>query len=126
MGSIGEFEKARSTALGNFDRQLEYEEVLTVTKAGSGALNAIKIFCGTTNPVLGSTIGQVNQVLLLPPSIHLSERVMRTLNRETSPREQVNMIPEKMLLALSKELSDLWMIADSLSTWVRRNRSEDH
>lgn len=120
LGNIGELEKIRIDALTNFDKKLEREEIMTINKALGAIVKATKIYLNIKYPSskFGKSLGQVSNVFILPPAIDLSDRVMSTKVYKTNPREQVNMLPQEMLLTLQKELSDLWMIADDIANYV--------
>jgi len=120
LGNIGELEKVRIDALTNFGKRLKREEILTFNKMTKGILDATTIYLNINYPLskIGKSLGQISKVFILPPGIDLSERIMKTSVYQTDPREQVNMIPQEMVLALTKELSDLWMIADDVINYI--------
>lgn len=120
LGSIGELEKIRINALGDFNKQLEREEVITLSSAVGASLNVIVIYVTLKAPSseAGGTLREVSKTFILPKGINLSQKVMHTSVYKTNPREQVNMIPQEMLLSLSKELCDLWMLADDIANYI--------
>lgn len=121
LGNTSELEKVRSDALRNFDKKLAREEIITFNKMVRGIVNATTIYLNINYPSskLGKSLGQISKVFMLPPGLDLSEKIMKTAVYKTNPREQVNMLPQEMLLSLPKELSDLWMIADDVTNYIK-------
>jgi len=108
LGNISELERVRIEALTDFGKRLKREEILTINKMVKGILGATTIYLNINYPSskIGKSLGRISKVFILPPGVDLSERIMKTSVYQTDPREQVNMIPQEMVLALTKELSD--------------------
>ncbi|MFH1076572.1 MAG: VWA domain-containing protein [Pseudomonadota bacterium] len=117
LGSVAELSKRRADALGNFDKRLEREQIMVITSVAGSMGNLIKI---TFKSPLGRAVGEVTKVFIIPKAINLSDEIMRTSVYKTNPREEINMIPQEMLLNLSKELSDLWMVADDIANYIEQ------
>jgi len=121
IGNIAVLETQRLDAYTNLDKSLEREEILTLSKALSGTLNVIKIeFVITGSQEITQTIGSITQLMILPTGIDFSEKILKSSVHKTNPREQINLIPQQMLLSLSKEISDLWMIVDDIANYIEK------
>jgi len=120
LGNINELNKARLDALTNFDKRIEREEILTISKTVGSMLTATAIFLSINYPgkKVGEDLAKIAKAFILPAGIDLSDRIMKTSIYKTNPRDQINMIPQEMLLALSKEISDVWMIAEDVANYV--------
>lgn len=121
MGNIAALETQRQDALANLDKRLEREEILTISKALSGTLNVIKIELAITGSQgLAKTVGSITQLMIIPAGIDFSENLLKSSVHKTNPREQINLIPQQMLLSLSKEISDIWMIVDDMANYIEK------
>ena len=120
LGSIAELERARLVALDYFDKKIEIRETMTLTKAAGGMLKAGTIYLTMNydSSGLSQDLIQVSKILIVPKGINFTDNMMKSISYRSDPRSQINMKPQEMLISLSKELSDLWMISDDLMNYI--------
>jgi len=116
LGSIAELEKMRRIALANSDRELMIEQINTISRAVRAGIQATTLHIHTKykSPKTGKILGEVQKWSLVPSMIELgiSEYF------DTNAREQVNMIPQEMMMTLPLELSNVWMVAGDTASYI--------
>jgi S1-C subfamily serine protease/peptidoglycan hydrolase-like protein with peptidoglycan-binding domain len=115
LGSVGALEQLRIQALGQYDSDLAYEQSVVITAAVKLGAQYVRLSVGYKSPT-GQTLGQIQRDVFVPVSL-----LGTTLRKvyPTSAREQINGLPYEMLLALSPELTNLWMILDDIISYLR-------
>ena len=117
LGSIGDLEKIRIFALGNFDKKMQMEQVNTVHSAVSSVMDATLLYVGTKykSTVTGEVLGEVKKLGVVSSAVNLAASKLFYTDAE----DQVYMIPQEMAMSLPGEFSNLWMVADDAVNYIR-------
>ncbi len=116
LGVIAQSEKMRRIAFANLDRELMIEQITTISRAARATVGATTLYIHTTykSPKTGEVLGKVQKWSLVPSMIEVG--ISKIF--DTNAREQVNMIPQEMMMDLPLELSNVWMVADDTASYI--------
>jgi len=115
LGTIGALEQVRVFALTNYDKDMKLEQISVVSSAVKAGSNALSLSVGYKTPE-GKMIKKVNQFVVTPITT-LTSYLSRTYS--TNARQQVNGIPQEMVLTLPSELSNTLRLVDDVVGYVR-------
>lgn len=116
LGSIAELEKMRRIALANSDKEMMIEQITIISRAVRAGIQATTLHIHTKykSPKTGKVLGEVQKWSIVPSMIEVG--ISKYF--DTNAREQVNMIPQEMMMDLPLELSNVWMVADDTASYI--------